>query len=143
VEGLCLALDLAALKALAVTLEPADVPLEVCAAALNAALEATGGGSLLDPPMSWAQRQAQEAMVAAHAQEVVAAEAAERQAAVAAAKLLREERDAAAAADKLIRLERRRVERQAEAERQRVEQVGTPPPPSACASPWPSRGGRA
>jgi NADPH-dependent ferric siderophore reductase len=104
VDGLCLALDLAALKALADTLEPADVPLEVCAAALTAALEATGGGSLDDTRMSWAQRQAQQRMLAAQLQEVAAAEASERQAAVAAAKLLREEREAAAAATKLLRV---------------------------------------
>ena len=179
VDGLCLALDLAALKALADTLEPADVPLEVCAAALTAALEATGGGSLDDTRMSWAQRQAQQRMLAAQLQEVAAAEASERQAAVAAAKLLREEREAAAAATKLLRVgpqtvnfkhpfqtpvrffkdrieipavfrtvlkslldfkkpveiplqvERRQVERQAEAERERVEQVRRTSTPSA------------
>jgi colicin import membrane protein len=37
VDGVCLALDLAALKALADTLEPAEAPLDACAAALTAA----------------------------------------------------------------------------------------------------------
>jgi len=46
VDGVCLALDLTSLKALADALEPAEAALDACAAALTAALEQAGEGAM-------------------------------------------------------------------------------------------------